>query len=153
MELQALDEVIDDVRSAAVIIDVGEDAASRLARQRRDYRTLAVAGDGCDAGSDAEGYRPELTQFIHHGINFLGVCPLRVKDRFCIVKDHENLQGREEGPQGYEIPGVFDACTNDLGESGEELSARGRELVATDESTVITEPFFDTIVVKDSESE
>ena len=46
-------------------------------------------------------------------------------------------------------PGAFDAGTDDLGEPAEEVSTRCGELVATDESTVISKPFHDPIVVED----
>jgi hypothetical protein len=48
-----------------------------------------------------------------------------------------------------QIPGVFNACTYDLCKSAEEMNTRGWELVATNEPTVITEPFLDAAVVED----
>ena len=48
---------------------------------------------------------------------------------------------------------MFDSCTDDLRESAEEVGARCRELVATDETTLVSEPLPDTIVVKDSEGD
>jgi hypothetical protein len=54
MEVQAPEKVVDDIGPLAVAVDAVEDIACRLHRQRGDFRTLAVPGDGCDAGSDAE---------------------------------------------------------------------------------------------------
>ena len=44
---------------------------------------------------------------------------------------------------------ILDACSDDLGESGEKVGARNWELVAPDEPTVITKPFLDAFVVED----
>ena len=44
-------------------------------------------------------------------------------------------------------------CTDNLGESAEEIGPGRLELVATDEPTVITEPFLDAIVVEDGQSD
>ena len=43
---------------------------------------------------------------------------------------------------------MVDACTNNLGESGKEVGTRSRELIATNESAVITKPILDPIVVE-----
>ena len=48
--------------------------------------------------------------------------------------------------------GIFDACTDDLGELAEEMGEGGGELVTTDEPAVDAEPLFDTIVMEDGES-
>ena len=55
--------------------------------------------------------------------------------------------------QGGQILRVFDPRTDDLGESAEEMSARGGELIAADEPTVVSKPFLDAIVVEDSQSD
>ena len=55
--------------------------------------------------------------------------------------------------QGSQILGVFDACADDLGESAEEMSTRGGELVAADEPAVISEPLLDSIVVEDGQGD
>jgi hypothetical protein len=115
--------------------------------------TFAVPGDCCDTGSDAEAYGFELTQFIHHCVDLLVICSLRVKNGLGVVEDYEHLLGGKEGAQGCHILRVFDPRTDDLGETGEEMSARSRELVAADESTVIAKPFLDAIVVEDSEGD
>ena len=44
-------------------------------------------------------------------------------------------------------------CTDDLGESAEEIDPCRLELVATDEPTVIAKPFLDAIVVEDGQSD
>jgi len=54
-----------------------------------------------------------------------------------------------ERSQGGQVLRVFNPCTDDFRESGEEISARSGELVAADESTVIAKPLIDTIVVED----
>ena len=46
---------------------------------------------------------------------------------------------------------MFYPRTNGLGESGQEISARGRELITADESTVVAEPMLDPVVVEDGE--
>ena len=48
---------------------------------------------------------------------------------------------------------MFDACTDDLGESGEEVGTRSRELIATNESAVIAKAVLDPIVVEDSKGD
>jgi len=52
--------------------------------------------------------------------------------------------------QGGQILGVLDACADDLGEATEKVSARGRELIAADEPTVVTKSLFDAIVMEDN---
>ena len=54
--------------------------------------------------------------------------------------------------QRCQILRVFDTCADDLGESGEEVEAGGRELIAADESAVIAKLVPDASVVKDGES-
>ena len=48
---------------------------------------------------------------------------------------------------------MFDSCTDDLGESAQEMSTRGGELVTTEKPTVISEPFLDAVVVEDGQSD
>ena len=48
---------------------------------------------------------------------------------------------------------VFDTSTKNLGESGEEMDPRCRELIATDESAVVAKSILDAIVVEDSEGD
>ena len=43
---------------------------------------------------------------------------------------------------------MFDACTDDLGESGEEVGTRSWELIATNESAVIAKAVLDPIMVE-----
>ena len=112
-----------------------------------------MRGDSRDTGSDEKADRFELTQSVHHSVDPLGICSLRVKNGLGIVEDDENLLGGKEGPQGHEILRILDLRTNDLGEPGEELRARSGELVATNESTVVAEPVLDAIMVEDSESD
>jgi len=44
---------------------------------------------------------------------------------------------------------VFDTCADDVGESAEEMSERGGELVTADKPTVVAKPLFDPVVVED----
>ena len=46
---------------------------------------------------------------------------------------------------------MFYPCTDGLGELSQEMNARGRELIAADESTVVTEPLLNPVVVEDGE--
>ena len=48
---------------------------------------------------------------------------------------------------------MFDLRTDDLGESGKEMGTRSRELIATDESTVLAKSSFYPLVVEDGESD
>ena len=48
---------------------------------------------------------------------------------------------------------MFDARTGDLGKPAEEMSKRSRELVASDESTILAKPLLDAVVVKSSQSD
>ena len=52
-----------------------------------------------------------------------------------------------------QILGVFDACTDDLGEPAEKVGARGGELITMDEPTVAAKSLFDPIVVEDGQDE
>ena len=48
---------------------------------------------------------------------------------------------------------MFDVCTNNLGESGEEVGTRSRELIATNEPAVITKAALGPVVVEDSKGD
>ena len=48
-----------------------------------------------------------------------------------------------------EIIGVLDASAGGLGESMEEMWEGWRELVTSDETTVLAKPFLDAIMMKD----
>ena len=54
-------------------------------------------------------------------------------------------------PKGGQVIRVFDACTGNFRKPAQEIGSRSRELVATDESPVITKPFLDAIVVEDGQ--
>ena len=54
--------------------------------------------------------------------------------------------------QGGQILGMFYPCTDGLGELSQEMSTRGRELIAADESTIVAEPLLDPVVVEDGKS-
>ena len=77
-------------------VDGVEDVACRLDRQCGDFRTLAVPGNGCNSGSDAEGHRFDLTQFIHYAVDLSGVYPMGVEDGLGVIEDYEHLPGREK---------------------------------------------------------
>ena len=114
---------------------------------------FAVSGDCCDAGSDTEAYGFEVTQFIHHRKDILAIRSLWVENGLGVVEDYEHILGGEGGPQGCQTFRVYNRRTDDCGETSEKMSARSGKLVATNESTVIAEPFLDTVVVKDSEGD
>jgi hypothetical protein len=151
VEIQALEKVIDDTRPPAVTVDTVEYIARGLHRQRGDFGTLAVSGNCHDAGSDADGYCFELAQLVHHGIDLPGARFLRVENGLGIVEDDEHLRGGKGRPQGCEVLGIFDPNTDDLRQSGKEMSARSRKLIATNKSAVIAKSFFDPTVVEDGE--
>ena len=115
--------------------------------------TLAVSGDCSDAGCDAEAYGFELTEFVHHCVDLLVIWSLGVENGLGVVEDYEYVLGGKKGAQRCQVLRVFDPCTNDLGEAGEEMKERSGELVAPDESTVISKPFLDPIVVEDGEGD
>ena len=48
---------------------------------------------------------------------------------------------------------MFDARANNLGESGEEVDTRSRELIATNESAVVSKPVLDPIMVEHSKGD
>jgi hypothetical protein len=60
----------------------------------RNVESFAVGRDSGDAGGDAQANVGEPTQLLHHGIDLLGICPLGIEDRLCIVEDYEHLLGR-----------------------------------------------------------
>ena len=151
MKIQTSEKVVDDARALVATVDAIEDFACGLHRQRGDLRTFAISGDCCNTGGDKEGDCFELAKFIDRGIDLLGVRSLRVENGLRVVQDYEHLVGRKEGSQGCQIVGVFDPRADDLGEPGEEMSTRGWELIATDESTVVAKSFFDPIVVENCE--
>jgi hypothetical protein len=55
--------------------------------------------------------------------------------------------------EGSQLVGVLDTSANSLRKSAEKIGPGRRELVATDESPIITKPFLDTIVVQDGEDD
>ena len=48
---------------------------------------------------------------------------------------------------------MFDPGPDGLGESGKKLGTRSRKLITADESTVLTKPVSDSIMVKDGEGD
>ena len=76
-----------------------------------------------------------------------------VEDGLCVVEGYEHRRGGKDGAQGCQIFRVFDICSDDYGEAGEEVRERWRELVATNKSTIISESLFDAIVVEDREGD
>ena len=91
-----MEEVVDDIRPLAVAVNAVEDVACRLHRQCGDSRTLAVAGDCCNARSNTVGYGIEPAQFIHQSIDLPAIRSSRVENKLCVVEDHENLPGGQE---------------------------------------------------------
>jgi hypothetical protein len=110
-----------------------------------------VPGDGGNSRSDAEGYRFELRQFIHHSLDLAGIRSLGVENRFGVIEDDEHIPGGKEWSERCETLWIFDPRSNDLGEAGEEMSTRSWELVTPDEPTVHIEPLLDVIMVEDRE--
>ena len=108
-------------------------------------------GDSGNAGGDPEANVLEAAQFLHQRVYFPRICPLRIKNGFGIIEKQYHLPRGQEWSQRSQILGVFDPCTNGLGESGEEVGARSRELIATDESPVIAKFVLDAIMVENSE--
>jgi hypothetical protein len=53
--------------------------------------------------------------------------------------------------QWSQVIRVLNACTDDLEEPAEETSEQGRELIATDEPTVVVKSLLDAIIVEDSQ--
>ena len=101
-----------------------------------------MPGDRRDAGSDKEIYCFELAQFVHRRIDLLGIRSLRVQDGFGVVEDDEHLLEGKEGSQGCQVLWVFNTRTNDLEESGKEMSTRRWKLITTDESSVLAKSLF-----------
>jgi hypothetical protein len=111
-----------------------------------------VAGDCRDTGGDKNAYSVEPAQLVHHGRYLPSVCSLRIENGLYIVEDDEDLPGGKEGSEGYQILGIIDPCTNDFGQPSKEMSTRGWELIAADESPVVAKSVLDATVVKDGES-
>ena len=152
MKVQALEKLVDGLRMPAITINAVEDILGGLHRQHRDLWAFAIPGDCCDTGGDTDTYGFKLTQFIHHCVDLFVIWPLWVEDGLGIVEDYEHLLGGKEGSEGRYILGVLDSRTDDLGETGQEMRARNRELIAADEPTVTTEQFLDATVVENGTS-
>ena len=61
----------------------------------------------------------------------------------------KNSYEDRNGRSGIKSSGILYACTNDFGESVEEMNERGGKLVATDKSATVTETLLDAIIVED----
>ena len=151
MEVKLFQDPVDLIRSFAMLVYSIEHITCSLGRQCWNFDSLAIRGDGGDAGGDANTNVAESNQLIHHGVDLFRVHPLRVENGFSIVKDYDHLLRRQVLSQGCKILGVFDACTDNLGELMEKVRARGREFIATNEPSIITKPLLDPIVVEDSQ--
>jgi hypothetical protein len=92
-----------------------------------------------------------LAQFVHHCVNLFVIWSLGIENRLGIVEDYDHLLGGKKGTQGCQILRVFDPRTDDLGQSSEEMNTRSEELLAANESTVISESCLDAVVVENSE--
>jgi len=62
-----------------------------LHRQCWDVESLAVRGDGGDAGGDAKTNVVEPAQFVHSAIYLLPARPLRIENGFSILEDDGHL--------------------------------------------------------------
>ena len=113
----------------------------------------AAWGSSGDTGCDADTDVVESTQLLHHGIHLPCVRSPGVKNRFRIIKDYHHLLRGQERPQGCQTLGIFDPRADDIGEPAEEVRARWRELVTTNESTVMAKPLLDSIVVEDGQGD
>ena len=85
-------------------------------------------------------------------IDLPGVSSSGVQNGLGVVKDDQDLLGGKEGSEGCQVLGVFNPCACNLGEPGKEMGTRSWELIAPDESTVVSKSFFDPVVVENSES-
>jgi len=94
MEIELVQDVVDEFRSFGILVYPVEHVACGIDRQRWDVKGLAVGGNSGDAGSYSQANVVELTQLLHHGVNFLGILSLRIKDRLGIVEDYEGLLRR-----------------------------------------------------------
>ena len=112
-----------------------------------------MRGDSGDAGGNSKANVLEVAQLFHHSVYLPGIRSLRVENGFGIVEEQDHLHRGQEWSQRSQVIRVFDACTNNLRESGEEIDTRGCELVTTNEATVIAKPGLDPIVVEDSEGD
>jgi hypothetical protein len=138
----------------SVVVDAVEGITCGVHRERRDVKARAIWGSSGDTGCDEDTEVVEPAQFLHQSIDLSCIRSLRVQDRFCVVEyDQHLLGGQERSIQGSQILRVFDTCTGDLGEPAKEMSARGWELVAADESAVVPKPLLDPVVVKNSQGD
>ena len=91
VEVKFFQDVVNQIGPSAVLVDMIEGVGCSLRWQCGDVEDLAIGRDGGDAGSDAKINVVEPTQFLHHGIDLLSACPLRVENRLRIVKNYDHI--------------------------------------------------------------
>jgi hypothetical protein len=90
----------------------------------------------------------ELVQFIYHQIDIFSIWSFGVQNGLSVVEDKKHIFGGKEGSQGSQVLEIFNPRTDNLGESGKEMSTGSEKPVTADESTVVAKSIFDPIVVE-----
>jgi hypothetical protein len=108
-----------------------------------------MRGDSGEAGGYGEADVGEAAEFYNYAVDLLGVGPLRIEDGFRVVEEDDHLPRGQKGLEGNQSFRVFDARTNDLGESVEKMGTRSGEPVAANESTIVAKSLLDAIVMED----
>ena len=91
MEVELLQDVVDQIGLLAMLVDPIERVTSRLDRQRRDLQNLAARRNREVARGDTKADFPEPTQFLHHVVDLLTACSLRIEDGFGVIEDYDHL--------------------------------------------------------------
>jgi hypothetical protein len=120
VEVKLFQDVVDSDRMFAVLVDAIERVACGLHRQCWDLEDLTVGRDGGDAGGDAKTDVAELSQLLHHGVDLPRARPLGSRMDSALSRTMNISFEDRNGRKGSD-PRGFRCCTDDLGESTEEM--------------------------------
>jgi hypothetical protein len=93
VEVELFEDVVDQIRPVAALVDPVECVACSLHRQCGYIEGFTAGRNGGDTRGDAEENVVEATQLVQRTVNLLGIFSLRVENRFNIVEDNEHDPG------------------------------------------------------------
>ena len=91
MKVELVQDVVDGIKPFTIPVYVIEGFACSFNRQCRYVESFAVGRNSRDPRSDAKANVVQLTQLLYHTVDLLGIHPLRIQDRLCVVEDYQDL--------------------------------------------------------------
>ena len=91
MEIELVQDVANKIGLFDILAYTMEDLAHSIDRQRWNLEDLTVRGNGGDPRGDTWPNVVKPARLLHHSVDLLGICPLRIEDGLRIVEDYKHL--------------------------------------------------------------